>query len=219
MSLKENLKGFKNTAINLIKLSLPILGGNISHILINLADAIIAGRYSTVALGAISIATAIIMTATIGAIGLIISITPVIANNRGAHVPSKRFFKLSLLFSIAISVPFFLLTKLLIYKINLFNLSPDLVQPIVDYAKIAIWTIFPASIFVAVKEFLQAYEKVIFANVLAFITVVLNIILNVILAFGYDFGAFNIPEMGVSGLALATLIAHIFSAVVILVFD
>ena len=213
-----NLKGFKSTVINLIKLSLPILGGNISHILISLADSIIAGRYSTVALGAISIATAIIMTATIGAIGLILSITPVIANNRGAHIPSKKYFKLSLLFSIIISIPFFLLTKLLIYKIHLFNLSPELIQPIIDYSKIAVWTLFPASIFVAAKEFLQAYEKVLFPNILAFFVVVLNILLNIVFAFGFDFGFIAIPEMGASGLALATLIARLVSAVAILLY-
>ena len=211
-------KGFKNTVINLIKLSLPILGGNLSHILISLADSIIAGRYSTTALGAISIATAIIMTATIGAIGLIVAITPVIANNRGAKIPSKKFFKLSILFSILISVPFFLLTKLLLYKINLFNLTPELVQPILEYAKIAVWTIFPASIFVAIKEFLQAYEKVIFANVLAFLTVALNIVLNIILTFGFNFNGLNIPAMGVSGLALATLLSRIFSAFAIIIY-
>ena len=213
-----DLKGFKNTLINLIKLSLPILGGNLSHILINLADSMIAGRYSTVTLGAISIATAIILTATIGAIGLILAITPVIANNRGARVPSKKYYKLSILFAILISIPFFLLTKVLIYNINLFNLSPELVQPIINYAKIAVWTIFPASIFVASKEFLQAYEKVVFANVLAFFTVVLNIILNIILAFGFNFGAVVIPEMGVYGLALATFIARVFSAVAIIIY-
>ena len=213
-----NLEAFKNTAINLIKLSLPILGGNISHVLINLADAIIAGRYSTVTLGAISIATAIIMTVTIGAIGLILSITPVIANNRGAHIPSKKYFKLSLLFAILISIPFFIITKLLIYKINLFNLSPELVQPIVNYTEIAAWGIFPASIFVASKEFLQAYEKVVFANILAFLTVVLNIILNILLTFGFDFGIFSIPEMGISGIALATLISRIASAIMILIY-
>ncbi len=213
-----NLVSFKNTIINLVKLSLPILGGNISHILIHFADTIIAGRYSTVALGAISIATAIIMTATIGAIGLILGITPVIANNRGAHIPSKKYFKLSILFSIIISIPFFLLTKLLIYKISIFHLAPELVQPIIDYAEIAVWTIFPAGVFVAIKEFLQAYEKVVFANFLAFLTVVLNIILNIICTFGMNLGFVVIPEMGVSGLALATFIARIFSAVAIIIY-
>lgn len=213
-----NIQAFRNTTINLVKLSLPILGGNISHILINLADSIIAGRYSTVALGAISIATAIIMTATIGAIGLILSVTPVIANNRGENIPSKKYFKLTILFAILISIPFFLITKLLIYKINLFNLSPELLPPILEYSKIAIWTIFPAAIFVAVKEFLQAYEKVVFANVLAFFVVVLNIILNIIFAFGLDFNCIHIPEMGVYGLALATFVSRIVSVVLILIY-
>jgi len=213
-----NFKGFKNTLINLIKLSIPILGGNLSHILMNIADSIIAGRYSTVALGAVSIATAIIMTATIGAIGLILSVTPVIANNRGEHIPSKKFFKLTLLFAILISIPFFILTKLLMVNINLFHLNPDLIQPITEYAKIGIWTIFPVSIFVASKEFLQAYEKVVFANVLSFFVVILNIIFNIIFAFGFDFWIVHIPEMGVYGLAFATFVTRVISAIAIIIY-
>ena len=60
----NTLKEFKEIILNLFKLSLPILGGNISHILIGFADSAIAGRYSTAALGAISVASAIVMTIT-----------------------------------------------------------------------------------------------------------------------------------------------------------
>ena len=67
----EKIKEYKNIITSLIKLSLPILGGNVSHILIGFADNIVAGQYSTVALGAISVASAIVMTVTIAAIGLI----------------------------------------------------------------------------------------------------------------------------------------------------
>ena len=82
----NKIKEYKEIILNLIKLSLPILGGNVSQILISFADTAVAGRYSTVALGAISVASAIVMTVTIGAIGLILSVSPVIANFRGKNI-------------------------------------------------------------------------------------------------------------------------------------
>ena len=85
----DKIKEFKEIILNLIKLSLPILGGNLSHILVSFADNIVAGRYSTVALGAISVASAIVMTVTIGAIGLILSVSPVISNLRGKNEPKR----------------------------------------------------------------------------------------------------------------------------------
>ena len=99
----NKLKEYKEIILNLIKLSLPILGGNVSHILVSLADSAIAGRYSTIALGAISVASAIVMTVTIGAIGLMLSVSPVISNLRGQNKPAKKYFKLTLLFASIVS--------------------------------------------------------------------------------------------------------------------
>ena len=96
----EKIKEFKEIILNLIKLSLPILGGNLSHILVSFANNIVAGRYSTVVLGAISVASAIVMTVTIGAIGLILSVSPVVSNLRGQKIPAKKYFKSTILFSI-----------------------------------------------------------------------------------------------------------------------
>ena len=105
----NKLQEFKEIIFNLIKLSLPILGGNISQILVSFADTAVAGRYSTVALGAISVASAIVMTVTIGAIGLILSVSPVISNFRGQNMPAKKYFNFTLLFSLVVSIPFFLI--------------------------------------------------------------------------------------------------------------
>lgn len=212
----NSLKDFKNTVFNLLKLTLPILGGNISHILISISDTIIAGRYSTLALGAISVASAIILTMTIGAIGIVLSVSPVVANNRGANIPSKKFFNTTILFSILISIPFFLAAELFISKINLIGLAEELVNPCVTYLKICVWSVFPAAIFVATKEFLQAYENVVFTNILMVITVFLNLILNIVFAFGFDFYFIHIPELGVRGLAIATLISRAIPPVIML---
>ena len=209
---------YKEITFNLVKLSLPIVGGNISQILVNLADTIIAGRYSTLALGAVSVASAIIMTAIIGAIGLIMSISPVISNFRGANIRSKRYFKLTLLFSIIISIPFFILIEFLISKLSFIGLSSELYEPVKIYLEICSWTVFPSAIFIALKEFLQAYEKVVFANSLMLFMVILNVFLNIILAFGFDFNGMQIPEMGVKGLALATLISKTLVAILMILY-
>lgn len=203
----QKIKEYKEIILNLIKLSLPILGGNLSQILVSFADTAVAGRYSTVALGAISVASAIVMTVTIGAIGLILSVSPVISNLRGKKEPSKKYFKLTLLFSLIVSIPFFLILEFLLTKIHLIGLSPDMFEYVEQYIQICAWSVFPVALFVAMKEFLQAYEKVIFANILMLVMVVLNVILNIVLTFGYDFGFINIPSMGVIGLSIATLLS------------
>lgn len=203
----QKFREYKEIILNLIKLSLPILGGNISQILISFTDTAVAGRYSTVALGAISVASAIVMTVTIGAIGLLLSISPVIANARGKKEPTKKYFKLTILFSLIVSIPFFLILEFLLTKIHLIGLSADMLDYVKEYIAICSWSIFPTAVFVAIKEFLQAYEKVVFANILMLVMVLLNLVLNVILTFGYDFGFYSIPALGVVGLSIATLLS------------
>lgn len=201
----EKIKEYKQILLNLITLTLPILGGNLSQILVSLSDNIVAGRYSTLALGAISVASAIVMTVTIGAIGLVLSISPVIANLRGRNIRSKKFFKLTLLFAFVASIPFFLILELILAKLDLIGLSPDIVEPVREYITICAWSVFPSTIFVALKEFLQAYEKVIFANILMLLMVIVNLVLNITLTFGFDLGDFSFAGLGVVGLSIATL--------------
>ena len=207
-------KSFKDIFKDLIKLSFPILGGNLAQILIGFSDTVVAGRYSTIALGAISVASAITMTIIIGAIGLILSISPVISNARGRKTPTKKYFKLTILFSLVISLPFFIFLEIFLHYIDLINLSPDIVNDVKNYISICAYSIFPVAIFTSVKEFLQAYERVRFTNFLMILMVIINFILNIILTFGYGI----IPSMGVKGLSYATLLSRTIVAVILLIY-
>jgi len=107
---------------------------------------------------------------------------------------------------------------LFLIKIGFFGLSEELVEPTKQYIEICAWSIFPAAIFVGLKEFLQAYEKVVFANLTMLLSVILNIILNVILTFVFNFSFIHIEAMGIVGLSIATLVSKIFSAILILIY-
>lgn len=218
----DKLKEYKKIIFDLIKLSLPILGGNLSQILISFTDTIVAGRYSTTALGAISVASAIIMTITIGAIGLILAVSPVLANYRGQKIPAKRYFKSTLLFACLVSIPFFILIEIFLANIDIVGFSQDLIVPTRQYIEICAWTILPVCIFVALKEYLQAFEKVIYANILMFISILVNIFLDIILTFGvnfdYNFIHIHFEPMGIIGLSIATLVSKIVATILILLY-
>lgn len=216
--MKEKIKEYKTIILNLLKLSLPILGGNISQLLVGFADSIAAGRYSTLALGAISVASAILMTITIGAIGILLGISPVIANFRGKKCPCKKYFKLVLLFSILISIPFFLILIIFTKNISILGFDTELEHLVAQYINICAWTIFPTALFVSMKEFLQAYEKVVFPNILSFLMVFINIVLNFALTFGYNSSFFTIPSMGLIGIAIATFISKTLVAIFLAIY-
>ena len=97
---------YKNYAKELIKLSAPIMAGNIANMLINVGDVIVAGRHSTLTLGAISVASAIFMTFMIAAVGLMSSISPVVSNLRGERKTTKTLFRTTVKYSLTIGLIF-----------------------------------------------------------------------------------------------------------------
>ena len=193
-------------ARDILNIALPIIMGNLGFILIGVGDVIVAGRYSTDTLAAVSLATAIINCIVMFGIGILISISPILSNYRGAGNEAEKYFYpslksaawLSLIASIAIMAFIPLIDKL--------GFEPKLVPLIKDYFWITAFSTFGAYLHCMAKEFLQAFEIVLFPNILTVFCIFLNVGLNILLAFGFG----PLPEMGTAGLALASLITRYF---------
>ena len=82
----------------------------------------------------------------------------------------------------------------------------SLIKPIQQYMFISALSTFGGSLHHSMKEFLQAFEIVLFPNLLTIFCVFLNLILNIIFVFGWGI----IPSMGAVGLAIASLIVRYF---------
>ncbi len=172
--------------------------------LINIGDVIVAGRHSTTTLAAISVASAIFMTFFIAGVGFMASISPVVSNLRGMRIPSKNLFRVTTVYSLLIGFIFFVLIRLIIFAVPYMGLAENLSYYVVEYLEISSWGTFAGLLFVAFKEFLQAYEIVIFPNLIVIAAIFLNVFLNIVFVFGY----MGFPELGVKGLAIASLIVR-----------
>lgn len=213
-TLATKFQIYKRYSIDIIKLSGPILAGNLANMLISVGDVIVAGRHSTVALGAISVATAIFMTFMIAAAGLMASISPVVSNLRGERKTTRPLFRATIKYSLAIGFIFFLVIRFALNYIGLIGLAPDLYPHVVEYIDISSWGMFGGLLFVALKEFLQAYEIVNFPNLIVIFEIFLNLFLNV----AFVFGMWGFPELGVKGLAVASLIVRTAGAAILFVY-
>ena len=195
-------------------LALPIIMGNLGHILLGAGDCFIAGRYSTDAIAAVSIATSIHATLVMFGIGLTITISPLLSNKRGAKEGTKKYFFPSLRFALITGIVLMLITFAYIPLLDYLGYEPNLLHNVKLFTFILAFSTIGAEINVAIKEFLQSYEIVFLPNFLMVISVFLNLILNWI----FVFGKFGFPEMGVAGIALSTTLIRTFLALVLLVF-
>ncbi len=208
------LAEFKKNLFELLKLSLPILTGNIGQMLINLGDVYVAGHYSTLTLGAISVASAIFMTFIIAGLGLMSAITPVLANYRGERKPVKHYLSGTIIFSLILSLIFFTIITCFIPLMDKIGLNPSIAYEAKIYMKISAYSVFGIFIFSGLKEFLQSYEIVKLPNFMVMTAGFINIGLNFLLVYGYGI----IPELGIKGLAYASLIVRSALGIILFIF-
>ena len=184
----------------------PIILGNLGFILIGVGDVIVAGRHSTDTLAAVSLATAIINCIMIFGNGILGSISAILSNYRGAGKEAEKYFYPSLKFAAILSVLISILIIACIPFIDKLGFESKLVPMIKDYFWITAFSTFGEYLHTSTKEFLQAFEIVVFPNILTVICIFVNLFLNIIFCFGFG----PIPEMSAGGLAIASLITRYF---------
>ena len=205
---------FKYYAEELLNIALPIIMGNLGFILIGAGDVLIAGRHSTDTLAAISIATAITNCIQTFGIGLIVSVSPILSNYRGEKKCAKKYFYPTLRFAMLLAFIVMIAVFAFIPVIDYLKFEPHLVPMIKQYMFVTALATFGGYLHAALKEFLQAFEIVMFPNLVTVFSVILNIALNIILVFGWGI----IPSLGVLGLAIASFAVRYFMGIVLLIY-
>lgn len=207
-------KSIKDYVKELLIIAAPIIMGNLGFILIGVGDVIVAGRHSTETFAAISIAAAIVNCIMTFAVGLNSSISPLLSNYRGEKKPIKRYFYPSIRFSFAMALVSAILILAAVPLIPNLGFENQLIKPVQQYMIISAFSMFGGSLHHALKEFLQAFEIVMFPNVVTILCVFLNLVLNIIFVFGWGI----IPSMGAVGLAIASLIVRYVMGFTLLIY-
>lgn len=207
-------RGIKDYIKELFAIAGPIIMGNLGFILIGLGDVVVAGRHSTQTFAAISIAAAIVNCIMTIAIGLTGSISPLLSNYRGENKPIKRYFYPSIRFAGYLAVISSFVIFAFIPLIPKMGFEKELIDPIQQYMFISALSTFGGSLHHSMKEFLQAFEIVMFPNLLTIFSVFLNLGLNILFVFGWG----PIPSMGAVGLAIASFFVRYFMGFALLIY-
>lgn len=205
---------FRHYAKELLNIALPIIMGNLGFILIGAGDVLIAGRHSTDTLASISIATAITNCIMTFGIGLIASVSPILSNIRGERKSAKKYFFPTIRFAMILAFITMLCVLAFIPLVDFMHFEAKLVPDIKMYMLITAFSTFGAYLHAALKEYLQAFEIVFFANLVTVLCVFLNIFLNIILVFGFG----PIPSLGAIGLAIASFTVRYVMGLALLIY-
>ena len=133
MQLVEKLMSYKKYFSEIIKLSVPLIVGNLGQVLIGATDVFIAAKHSTNTLAAISIANSIIFCILIMGMGLMSAISIQMSNMRGNRKPTKKFLITVLNYSMILAVIFCLICLLMVPVIPMMGFDSSLVPMIKEY--------------------------------------------------------------------------------------
>lgn len=199
-----------------LKLAFPIMAGMVSHMLMGLADTVMVGRVGVTPLAASSFVNILLHPPVTFGLGLLSAVAILTSQAFGAKNPAQagEALRNGLVASVGFGLIVAILSHLLLPHLHRFGQETAVVAESGAYLLICGWSVIPALIAHAAKQFSEALNHAWAPNFILLAGVALNVFLNWILIFG-NLGA---PALGLAGAGWATLIARIVVAIVMLVY-
>lgn len=191
---------FKNALIDTFLFSLPIIAGQIGHMLFGLGDTVILGHYSTRALSALGIATAIITPLKIAGLGITYIISPMKAETIARNRSVDHYYLTSSVLGITLGITLMVLQFLISFLLPSFGLEETVTTLVGRYLQITAPAMIPAILFQVFKENLQAYEHVLIPNLIIILFNGVNLLMNIFFVYYLNWG--------LNGTAIATFLAQ-----------
>lgn len=198
---------------NLFYLSLPVIIINLLQTAYNLADTFWLGQYSANALGAITYAFPLVFFMISLGMGLSVAGSVLVAQNEGSGNKKRRNFAASqtIAFSAVASLVlggagFFLISDL----VGLLGATGAVATAASGYMEMISIGLFSMFGFFVFQSIMRGYGDTVTPMILMLGTVIINIVIDPLFIFGFG----PIPELGVQGAAIATVLSRTLALIV-----
>lgn len=192
-------------ARRLFILALPVFLAQIAQTSMGFVDIVIAGKAGAVDMASVSVASSFWMPAILFGQGLLMAITPMVAQTLGAGSDAGvgRFLRQGVWLALVVAV--FLMA--VIYGISLGvlrmnNVEAELIQKSSAYLKAILWGLPGLMLYCALRAFLEGHGRVQPAMLAGFIGLGCNIVLNCV----FVFGLLGAPALGGVGCGVASAV-------------
>jgi putative MATE family efflux protein len=193
---------------NIWTVSYPIILSGVAQNIVNVTDTAFLGRYGMVELGAAGNAGIFYMVLMMVGLGFTIGCQIIIGRRNGEENYQEigSLFNAGLYFLIPASVLLFVFVKLFSTPIlGAIVASENILQASIDFLQVRAYGLFFALINFLFIAFYTGITKTKVLINATFIQAMVNVVLDYILIFG----KFGLPEMGIKGAALASVISEI----------
>lgn len=190
-------------ARSLLALAIPVIIAQISQTAMGVVDTIMAGAYSATDMAAVAVGTSIWLPAILFGHGLLLALTPVIAQLNGAGRRDRIAHQVRQGFWLASGVSVLIIAVIYNSKFvidMMHNIDPALADKAVGYLHAIMWGAPGYLFFQVVRNQCEGLSKTKPGMVIGFIGLLVNIPINYI----FIYGKFGMPELGGVGCGVAT---------------
>ncbi|HEY2033798.1 MAG TPA: MATE family efflux transporter [Rhizomicrobium sp.] len=196
---------------SLVLLAVPIMGANILQVAYQLVDAFWVGRLGASAVAAVSLTMPLMFVLVAAGMGFAIAGTTLIAQYTGArdHTMVDHVAAQTLLTILAVSIVLGALGFALApWLLHLMGVTPEVFRNALSFIRVIFIALPFTFLYAMAQALMRGVGEVKVPLYIVAGTVVVNFFLDPILIFG----RFGVPAMGVTGAAIATLIAQLMAA-------
>jgi MATE family multidrug resistance protein len=211
MALKDYTKEFPKN----LHIAVPLMVGQIAHLLVALADNIMVGKLGAAQLAAVSLGNTLIFIALSVGIGFSFAITPLVAeaDAQGDSDRVTSIFHLGFLMSFIMGVLLMLLMFLSEPILYMLDQPKEVVDLAIPYMRWVAFSLIPLMMFQAVKQFIDGLSKTTYSMIASIVANIINVLLNYV----FIYGKFGFPRLEVEGAAIGTFVARILMFLILIV--
>ncbi|MCT6699537.1 MATE family efflux transporter [Rheinheimera sp. 4Y26] len=189
-------------AKTILKLSGPIVLAQLTQTMMYVVDTLMAGRVSPVDMAGIAVASALWLPIILTFQGLLLALTPMIAQHYGAshkkEVTAVTLQGAYLAFALALLV--FFLMQFIAVPVGMMEMDDTLRQKALDYMAYIAWGVFPAAGYMVLRNLFEGIGYTKATMWISFVGILVNIPANYI----FIYGKFGMPALGGAGCGVAT---------------
>lgn len=200
----------------ILAISGPLIAAYIAEMGMVITDMLIVGRLGSIELAAVGLGGDWFYVLLLIGIGVFSIMGVLMAQARGSGKPELAIAYLypGMVGATLLSIPISLMSWYLAPLLALADQDPAVLTKINQYMKPLTFTVWPALIYVVLRNYLTALQNTRSLMYLTLFGLILNLCINIVLVHG----KLGFPAMGVAGAGLGTTIVHFVMLFVLLIF-
>ena len=207
---------YKTEARQLFTLAIPAILSQLAQMGLTVIDTMMAGRYSVEALAAIAVGINMMNPIIVTMIGIFLALNPIAAqmNGKGDYEGIRRLTQTSLFMAVVLSIPAVLLMMDMAPILTRINIEPAIIPLVSDYLHAIGFGLPGLFLFLS----LRFINEGLFSNRAIMVCTLSALPLNVLLDYWFMYGGLGLPEMGVTGIGMATSLIWYFMFAMLLLY-